>query len=248
MARDSTSILPGVPSDGTFGQLPNIGFLSVSYSYINQTNWYAVANISIRAGVAICEECKLVSPTVVEGTNQSQTMLADPLTNEAFNLMPEAMMVMALMNSSDNDPSGRLEDFTKSAIARGHQASWNALNDRAGTATRIATRRPHAAVRASVLRPRMYTWAGINLLLSLSGCLLILIQSQCIRKPVVDANIAAIMMDPSPLLEQDVNGLCNAVMLGKKDDRLKMLRLRKGLDESRFSHDVLVNETRGMRD
>ena len=244
VARDSTSILPGAPSNGTFGQLPDTGFLTVNYTSMNLTNWYAIANVSIRAGVTICDGCRLVSPTVVESTNRNQTMLADPLTNEAFNLMPEVMMVMALMNASASDPSGRLEDFTKSVVARGYQASWNALNDKAGTLARIATQKPHTAVRASVLKSRMYMWAGINLLLSLSGGLLIFVQRQCIRKPVVDTNIAAIMMDSSPLLEQDVNGLCNAVMLGKKDNRLKMLRLRKGVEQSGWSHDVLVNETR----
>ncbi len=65
---------------------------------------------------------------------------------------------------------------------------------------------------------------------------------------MVDTNIAAIMMDSSPLLEQDVNGLCNAVMLGKQDNRLKMLRLRKGVEGSRWSHDVLVNEFKEMQD
>ncbi len=247
VARDSTSILPDAPSDGPFGQLPDIGFLTVNYTN-NETNWYAIANISIRAGVAISDGCRLVSPTVVESTNQNQTMLADPLVNEAFHLMPEVIMVMAVMNSSASDSSGRLEDFTKSVIARGYQASWNALNDETGAPTRIATQKPRTAVRASVLRSRMYMWAGINLLLSLSGGLLIIVQGQCVRKPVVNTNIAAIMMDSSPLLEQDVNGLCNAVMLGKKDNRLKMLRLRKGVKESRWSHDVLVNETREMQD
>ena len=59
---------------------------------------------------------------------------------------------------------------------------------------------------------------------------------------MVDTNIAAIMMDSSPLLEQDVNGLCNAIMRGKKDHR------RKGAEESRWSHDVLVKKTREMQD
>ena len=38
--------------------------------------------------------------------------------------------------------------------------------------------------------------------------------------------------------------LCNAVVLGKKDNRLKMLRIRKGLEESRWSHDMLLSEIR----
>ena len=248
VARDLTSILPDAPSNGSFGQLPDIGFLTVNYSNI-ETNWYAIANISIRAGVAICDGCRLVFPTVVESTNQNQTMLADSLVTEAFNLMPEVIMVMAVMNSSASDPSGRLEDFTKSVVARGYQASWNALNDETGAPARIATQKPRTSVRASVLRSRMYMWAGIHLLLSLSGCLLIFVQGQCVRKPVVDTNIAAIiMMDSSPLLEQDINGLYNAVILGKKDNRLKMLRLRKGVEGSRWSHDVLVNEFKEMQD
>jgi hypothetical protein len=237
VVRDVTRSV--VPDNGVFGAL------SPTYQYLqsdnnNYSNWYAIGSVTFEAGVTICTDCQSVAPILAQSRSHGNTeMLPDALVDEVFNLMPEVMLAMATTNITRTSQINRLDNYTISLLARAYQGSWNALNDVVSNATvTIPVTEPFEAVRASISKPRMYAWAAINLLLTLSGTILMITQAQCRRKPVVDAVLAAIMMDASVVRSRDSTGLCNAVKLQGGDKSIGKLRLQRP-EGSVWAHDLL---------
>jgi hypothetical protein len=236
--RDGTRSV--APEDGVFGALPpTYQYLRSDYNN-NFSNWYAIANVTFEAGVTVCSDCQSIAPIVAQSrSNAHSEMLPDALVNEAFNLMPEVMLAMATTNITRSSQINRLDNYTVSLLARAYQGSWNALNDVVSNATvTVTVTEPVEAVRAFISKPRMYAWTAVNLLLTLSGTILVITQAQCKRKPVVDAVLAAIMMDTSVVRSNDSTGLCNAVKLQDSDKSVGKLRLQRS-GVSSWAHDIL---------
>jgi hypothetical protein len=197
VVRDPTQ--SSIPETGVFGALPpTYQYLRSDYNN-NFSNWYAIANVTFEADVTVCTDCQSMAPILAQSRSHGHSeMLPDALVDETFNLMPEVMLAMATTNITRSSQINRLDNYTISLLARAYQGSWNALNDVVSNATVTMTvTEPFEAVRASISKPRMYAWAAVNLLLTLSGTILVITQAQCKRKPVVDAVLAAIMMDAS---------------------------------------------------
>jgi hypothetical protein len=246
VVRDPTQ--SSIPETGVFGALPpTYQYLRSDYNN-NFSNWYAIANATFEAGVTVCTDCQSMAPILAQSRSHGHSeMLPDALVDETFNLMPEVMLAMATTNITRSSQINRLDKYTISLLARAYQGSWNALNDVVSNATVTMTvTEPFEAVRASISKPRMYAWAAVNLLLTLSGTILVITQAQSKRKPVVDAVLAAIMMDASVVRSKDSTGLCNAVKLQDRDKSIGKLRLQRS-EGSAWMHDLLEPATTMLR-
>ena len=67
-------------------------------------------------------------------------------------------------------------------------------------------------------------WYSINILLTLSGLIMLFTQSRCRFKIVRDPTLAALLLDTSDLIRQDDKGVCNATQL-EPDDQAERRRL-----------------------
>lgn len=128
-------------------------------------------------------------------------------------------------------------------ISVAYQASWNSLSNMWQASllpTKIST--PYSVLIARVTTWRVCAWLGLNLVLTISGLLLAVLQKNCQNKTVRDPALAALMLDTSALLSQDSTGLCNAVALRKGDNALR-LRMEIPNSNARYRHARLIPDT-----
>ena len=70
-------------------------------------------------------------------------------------------------------------------------------------------------------------WIIINILLTLSAVPFVFVQRRCQKPLVVDAAIAALLLDTSRVLANDQQGLCDLSLLTEKDLKIGPLRLQE---------------------
>lgn len=219
------------PADSpVFGPVGRISIISQYFPNV-AISCFAVAKVSLSVGQTACRNCKMVAPSVVQAssTNESLTVMPDPLIPVILDMLPEVMGFMATMNTTSAPTYNNIDQYLRGTIALAYQASWNSLTDlfsddgQAHSTTGV--RIPNDVIRASVLASRMYAWFALNLLLTAAGLILMWLQRRCNGKTVRDFILAAVLMDPQEILQQDDNGICNAVTISKQDKLLGTLRL-----------------------
>lgn len=210
---------------GDFDPLPN-GIALVNKAYDNDfSNCIAIAELQITAGVTRCQHAPaqnsscLLSAGIITSKNQAETILPDPLVTQVLALMPEVQaLVEALVWHDPNRQHGRLEARLRSSLVQAYQATWSELTEWISGESQADTTvyEPDASLlRARVSPWRMMMWLATNLLLVVSGLLLLSIQSTCKGKTVNDSVVAAFLLDCSEVIESDDTGLCNATDIGK---------------------------------
>jgi hypothetical protein len=229
-----------------FGPVGRISLLSEYFPGI-AISCFAVAKVKLSIGKTLCNNCKIVAPSVVQAvsTNETLQILPDPLIPIILDMLPEVMGFMATMNTTSAPTYNNVDHYLRGTIALAYQASWNSLTDLfsddgeeyATTGVNIA----QDVIRASVSAPRMYAWFGLNLLLTVASLILMWLQSRCYGKTVRDFTLAAILMDPQEILRQDESGICSAIKISKQDRSLGTLKLvEEPADTPGWHHHRLV--------
>ncbi|KAK1973990.1 hypothetical protein LZ30DRAFT_741824, partial [Colletotrichum cereale] len=138
-------------------------------------------------------------------------------------MMPEVQsLVTALRLQDPSRLSGQLEKYLRDSLAQAYQGTWSAFTEYlvkqewAPGDSNVTTKawEPVHLLQAQVSSLRMILWMGLNLLLVLSGVLLIAVQTTTEGKTVNSPTVAAIMLDSSKAIRADRSGLCNAVDTG----------------------------------
>ena len=143
------------------------------------------------------------------------------------------------MNATESSQIGYLEYWTKLLLVQAYSATWTTMSLYfADPESSLSSEQkiPVQVVRASVSRWRMWLWLGLNALVTLSGLILMSWQATCKRKPVVDPVLAAVMLDPQKLLEEDRTGLCDATRLAIVDKGVGILKIRRFGDGRKEAH------------
>jgi hypothetical protein len=168
-------------------------------------NCFAIANVTYRAGAAICQSCKLISPTVVQA-QAPLPIIADSFTPMALGLTP--VVATYLKFSGYAVPSGNYSTNRTLAIeltSRAYQAAWGAFSTNLGDdEDETAVEIPLPTLRANVVPWRVYLWVGLHLLYLTLGLLFVYIQSRCDHPWVENTPMAVFWLNTSALsLEPD---------------------------------------------
>jgi hypothetical protein len=135
---------------------------------------FAFANVTYTAGGAICQDCKIISPAVVEGNLYSANLqpVPDPLTIEALAITPSVAAHSLLTGFTDvssgasNSVETSLQSYAIEFVSRGYQCAWSYLVVELGdlgpeNQTNVVFAIP--ASQPTVLRWRVYFWVGLHL-------------------------------------------------------------------------------------
>jgi len=206
------------------------------------TNCYAFAQATINAGVGFCYDCQLVSPTVVQNRTAVESLQVDPFTEEALALMLEVMNTLVQLNNSLPLPFNNLNNYTVAILTQAYGSAWTVLNDFIGSQDdsvylNTTVQIPRAGSKAFISRWRIFLWLALQLLLTISAILLMVVQCTCQRKPVVDGVVAAMMLDAHEVYKKDKNNLRDMSRLVSTDEAIGPMRLRTLND-----HFILVPE------
>jgi len=122
---------------------------------------------------------------------------------------------MSGINLNSSGLAGSLEDYLCNSLITAYQSGWSALTDTLARDSNVQTQiwEPIQMLRADVSFWRIYLYLGLHLLLTLSGVMLIYIQSLCVGKTIEDSAISTIMLDNTRVVEHNCAGLCSAVAL-----------------------------------
>ena len=141
------------------------------------------------AGGAVCQDCKIVSPAVVEGNIDGKNLqaISDPLTVEALAIAPSVGTHTLLTVFADiaTDVSTPLNSLAIEFVSRAYQSAWSSLVLTLGyigsnNETSVAFALP--ASHPTVTRWRVYVWAGLHIVILLCGIAFAYWQS-CFRHP-----------------------------------------------------------------
>lgn len=188
----------------TYGKLPDKkqrrdGIWNTVADHVAE-NCYMFANITVLAGVTECRKCSLAPGGIMQQKQDfhSTEVRPDPLVDLAFRIQPEIMFALTDMNAMNGRTWDNLDGHVAGSWSAAFQASWNALNDyfevnQAETTIEL----PVTSVQARVSSTRIYAWIAMQLLLSVSGALLALLQSRCEGKTVGCFVSTCLLTDPT---------------------------------------------------
>lgn len=233
-------------TSNTFGDLPvpPSGQLIINYTNAH-CNCYMFARFNLIAGSAVCQGCNVSSLSTVspsQNPTSNLTVSPDKLVMEIISMMPEVMYTIASMNATETSQFGNIDQWTQALLVDAYSATWTVMSQNfADPSLSLSSQQnaPVQVVRASILRWRMWLWLGLNGLVTVSGLVLIALQANCKRKPVVDTVLAAVMLDPQMVLKEDRTGLCNASRLAGVDESVGVLKLARFEDGSGEGHFLL---------
>jgi hypothetical protein len=259
--RDSKLLAVAIRFDNSCSRAPDPPLGVIPQAFMYETNsgngidstetklsCFMFARFTYSAGAIACNDCRISSDGVVEAAaSSSWTVQGDPLAGQALSMMPEVLFYMKIANISSAPMWNNLDNYTIGMLTVAYQASWNSLANywSAGTTTATTTlKRPVPVLVASISMWRAWTWLGINALLTVSGILLAVLQSQSQAKTVRNPVISALLLDTSRIIQHDTRGLCNAVDIDKADGRLRLRLVVPGNDGSCYRHAYLDVENR----
>ena len=170
------------------------------HEYPHTGVWYdcfAIANVTYRAGAAICQDCRLISPTVVQAEDSIQ-IIPDSFTSMALGLAPSLSTYLIFSGFAVPQNYGTHRNFVIELTSRAYQAAWGAYSDGFGsqegdTAVQIAV----PTLRAKVIPWRVFLWVGLHFSIIALGLLFVYIQSRCDHPWVEDPTLAVFWLDTS---------------------------------------------------
>ena len=185
---------------------------------------YVFFDLNYTAGIATCVDCLVQSDGVAPGGlvtvgDASAQVLPDPLVETALAMMTDVLFYTEITNSSFGPTYNNMEGYVRGMLSTAYQASWNALarsflNDSFAETT---YRRPVPGLVAHLSKGRVIAWCVLNGLLTVSACLLHMVQRESNFKAVVKPWLTALFLDTSLVIINDTSGLCNARKVDEKD-------------------------------
>ncbi|KAF8597849.1 hypothetical protein BDV93DRAFT_499278 [Ceratobasidium sp. AG-I] len=174
---------------------PSMAYAMNRFSDTNTTNCYGFARIQIRAGVAQCYDCRIAAPLIVQNTSEI-TLVPDEMTQEALYMLPAITHRIVTQNASLTPCYNNLNEYVISTLAQGYSGAWTALTANLGAPLlETSVRIPILVSRAQVDPIRVWIWLGTHLCLTLSGILLLRVQSRCAHAIVMNPVLAPLFLD-----------------------------------------------------
>ncbi|KAG9101412.1 hypothetical protein FS749_007219 [Ceratobasidium sp. UAMH 11750] len=186
---------------------------------------FAFARVAYDAGVGVCANCRVSSPSTAQ--NDSALILQeDSLTTEALRMMPDIISSLALINTSIPSTWGNFDDYIIGVLGRSYSGAWSALTEYLSEASLPLTSNFTPAVpssQAHVALWRVGLWLSIQLLATVSGIIFIIMQSRAKNRLVGDTALAAFYLDTTAVPRHRSVEREGSLRLRKVGDRLKVV-------------------------
>ena len=176
---------------------------------------FIFANMTYTASAALCRDCDIVSPTVVQGDMGRVHPISDPLTIEALAITPSvgtSILFSIYADPVPSDSSSTYQDMAIEFVSRSYQSAWSSLATVLGgvaqnnqTSVLIAV----PASRPSVVLWRVYFWAGLHLAVLLGGIAFVYFQSRFHHPWISHPMTAAFLLDTTGIFKE--GGAANAM-------------------------------------
>ena len=213
-----------------FDKIP-LGFASLTaFRQIPLAGCYIFAWVTYVAGASRCTNCRVSSWLTIQN-DTSLTILPDMMTVDVLDIMPHIAVHMAATNVSVPESYNNLDGYVTGLLTRLYRGAWNYLMDSYVSVKDVLVKTDvQIAVptsKANVLWRRVLLWLMLNMIFILSGLLFLFCQTRCSQPVVVDAPVAALLLDTSDVLHKKNRAFCNFLRLVKDDEDISYLELRQ---------------------
>ncbi|KAF2138626.1 uncharacterized protein K452DRAFT_338756 [Aplosporella prunicola CBS 121167] len=212
-------------------------------SFDNVIYCIAMAKLKWKAGVISCKDPILVADTLLECREQNMDHIdADPLVEFTLQIIPETVRNVMWMSTVNLDIEKNTDAYFQNILTLTYHGAWSAnVEDLKGPrGQRTLVKEPVQANEARIEFWRVYTWLALNVLVAFSGIIVCILQKKCSRQVVREPVLAALMLDPTPIFENEQSGLCDTDNLDKSNDSKGRVRLHTSTSSgSLWSHDKL---------
>ena len=195
------TIAPPCPQNFTIDPGSEVNFISGS-DYPDGRDCFAIANVSYRAGVISSQNCKIISPNVVEAQAPSSIQVdGNAQVLSALGLAPILAANFFLSDYAIPLNYGTRKNLGIELTSRAYQVGWAASADyftASGNATTVQIALP--TLRANVIQWRVYLWVVLHLWVLSLGLLFAYIQSHCDHPWVDDPTMAIFWLDTRAVL------------------------------------------------
>jgi hypothetical protein len=196
---------------------------------------YIFAWITFEAGAADCAPCRVsASPDPIVQNDTELIIKPDPLTRDTLDLMRSTTSEMIRFSEIPlPDYRGDVSRYVSELLLRSYAATWTALTRVTGVADGDAPAALSTGVeiaseglKAVVSFPRVFVWLFLNLLVTVSGAIFVLLQLSCSQPIVANPRLAAMLLDSKEVLHIGQRGFCNFSSLTSADQEIGNLRVR----------------------
>ncbi|CAE6360366.1 unnamed protein product [Rhizoctonia solani] len=184
------------------------GLPSGTYKYtINDTQrHYAFAWVNFTAGAGKCTKhhCTISSPSTIQN-NASVTPESHPLTFQSLAMAPAIAASLVNQNSSLPSSWNDTNQYIEALLQRSYSGAWNILIRHLRTSDANSSYHPSLpSLVADVSQLRVYVWLGLQLSVTLLGCVSLIILSQLSELPLIeDTALIAFYLNTTQLPESD---------------------------------------------
>jgi hypothetical protein len=187
----------------------NVNFYPTLTTNSTRYSCFAFANVTYTAGGADCQNCKIVSPAVVEGNIDGKNLqpVPDPLTVEALAITPSVGTHTLLTVFADvtTDVSTPLNSLAIEFVSRAYQSAWSSLVLTLGyigpnNQTSVSFALP--ASHPTVTHWRVYVWAGLHIAILLCGIAFAYWQSRFRHPWFSDPTMIAFQLDTAGIFKE----------------------------------------------
>jgi hypothetical protein len=193
------TIAPPCPQNYTIDPGLEINFISGS-DYVKGRDCFAIANVSYRAGVISCQNCKIIAPNTVEA-QAPFSLLANPYTVDALGMTPLIATTFYMSRYAIPLNYGTRRNLGIELTSRAYQATWAALADHSTIGTNVTTVQiALPTLRAKITHWRVYLWVALHLWVLALGLLFTYVQSHCDHPWVDDPTMAVFWLDTKAIL------------------------------------------------
>ena len=191
---------PPCPQNYTIDPGLEINFISGS-DYPDGRDCFAIANVSYKAGVMNSQNCKIISPNVVEAQGVPSSIIGNIYTGNALGLAPILAANFFLSGYAIPLNYGTRRNFAIELTSRAYQAAWAAMADLYTTNTNAtAVQIALPTLSATIIRWRVCVWAALHLWVLVLGLLFTYIQSRCDHPWVENPTMTIFWLDTRALL------------------------------------------------
>lgn len=185
---------------------------------------YVFANVTYTAGSATCSQCRLSSSSRVQSDTPLQVE-EDPSTQSVLLMMAQVAFTirefqeLAVLRQPKWDT---LDQYITSQLQRTYSAIWTYLVQNNGQDAETGVSLPVSALRGIVDIKRVWGWFALQMVVTVTGIVLVLIQAHVDRNPIRDVLLAAFFIDPSVINPSD--GLLQTAMSHEKRAVVRLQR------------------------
>lgn len=179
------------------------------YSANGSEECFVFAQLTYRAGVAHCANCKSTAPAVIQSDRSRLTLAPDSLTAEALAITPYVGMNLMVTEWAlpPSPPFNTTKDIAIEFLSRSYQSAWSSLTDALGAKTfntdvQIAV----PTTQAYVTKWRVLLWVGLHIIVASASVFSFALHQNTSYPWLEDPGFAVLFLDTEELRRREVWG------------------------------------------